>query len=202
MTSYFRFSALSLFTALFAYGCSVGASNANLTPDSSLGRAASSTRQNMTNSGDLYVASAYTNAVTVYQPGGTSPVQTILGTAKHPLAPAALVIHKNNLYVANAATGINSVSVYALGAAKPKYTITNGVAQPLALAVDSKNRLYVMNAGNGTITVYAAGRKTPHYAVANGVNGPQALALDSYDDLFVANYSGNTVMNIHRGLTR
>jgi sugar lactone lactonase YvrE len=201
MTNSLRISTLSVTLALVASSCSSGDSNAVVTT-SGFSVAAQVRRHIASTAGDLYVANAYVNTVTAYQPGGSSPVQTIVGTPDDPIAPSALALDLHNLYVANSASGINSVTVYARGAKSPKYTIRRGIANPQGLAVGSNGGLYVMNAGNGTVSVYGKSQRRPRYIVTNGIDGPQALALDSYGDLFVANYNGNTVTVYAPGTTR
>ena len=60
----------------------------------------------------------------------------------------------------------------------PPATISGGQSQPVALAIDGLNNLYVANYGNNTVTVYAPPYVSGSWtAIANGISLPLALAL-------------------------
>ena len=105
-----------------------------------------------------------------------------------------------DLYVAdfpacNPPCGRSSVSVYPPGASEPSLTITDGIGAPSALAVDSKNRLYVAEGTYrpGRVAVYAPGGKRPIRRITAGINHPSDLAIDASDNLYVANLNANSV---------
>ena len=100
-------------------------------------------------------------------------------------APSISTVHTNktieadistaNLYVANAVA--NTVTVYAPGETSPLRTIAEGVANPTALALDDKNKLYVANRASpgGTVTVYPPGSTNPARTIAQGVASPEDI---------------------------
>jgi hypothetical protein len=87
-------------------------------------------------------------------------------------------------------------------------TITTGINEPVAMAVDSSNNLYVANClncglgagayvnGTDTVTEYASGSATPTKTITfsgSGADIPFSLAVDQSGDLFVGNDAVNSV---------
>lgn len=114
----------------------------------------------------------------------------------------------NNLYVDQCISCIpqmrsthrgqqDAILVYAPGEKKPLRTITQGVHEPVAIAVDAAGNVYVGNAGSSqqhaSITEYAAGSTSVSRKITGGLKWPGRLAVDGSGDLFVANY-GTTVI--------
>lgn len=96
------------------------------------------------------------------------------------------------------------ISVYARNGSTPVrrfYDGADGLKQPIALAVDSKGRLYVANYSfgktggerGGEVAVYAADSSNRIKTITQGVDAPLALAIDPSDNLYVANWFGGTV---------
>lgn len=106
-----------------------------------------------------------------------------------------------DLYVAdfpdcNPPCGKPSVNVYPPGASKPSLTIKSGIEAPAALAIDSKERLYVADeplSNRGKVVVYDPGGVRPIRTIKDGVNRPVALDFDPSGNLYVANEDGNSV---------
>ena len=80
--------------------------------------------------GNLYVENEFSNNVTVYAPGSSSPLRTISQSVNGP--DALLFDGSGNLYVANYDSA--TVTVYAEGSTKPLRTISHGVDYPASLA--------------------------------------------------------------------
>ena len=144
--------------------------------------------------GNLYVANAAANTVTVYAPGSDSVLRTIAQGVNEPNALA--FDSARNLYVANAAA--NTVTVYAPDSDSVLQTIAQGVNDPKALAFDGTGDLYVANTGANTVTVYAPGSNSLLRTISQGVNAPDALQFGRAGDLQVGNvygggYSAGTV---------
>jgi sugar lactone lactonase YvrE len=86
------------------------------------------------------------------------------------------------------------VSVYSSGKKKKLLRkITDGIDDPVSLALDSSGNLYVGNYQADTVTVYAPGSSSPLRTISSGVLFAFALAFDSSGNLYVANYDTVTV---------
>ena len=125
---------------------------------------------------NLFVSNAQLSTVTIYAPPYTKlPAQTITTPNCN---PGALAFDSSlDLFVACPLS--NSVLVYA-----PPYTITptvitNGIAFPIALAVDEVGNLFVANNGGiNTVTQYAPPyTAAPIATITNSLKIPQSLAL-------------------------
>jgi hypothetical protein len=141
-------------------------------------------------SGDLFVANWRCSMcsdryyVTVYQPGGSRPVLKITKGIKVPLALA--VDSKGWLYVANNPPAYGGgggpfgwISVYAPGGSQPVRKVK--VRDPIALALDPSDNLYVANLVNhSSVLVYsAAGAAKLLLTIKVGVDQPTALLIGS-----------------------
>lgn len=139
---------------------------------------------------NLYVSNFY-NALSVYAPNKKVPSYQIqsLFSAAMALSPAG------DLYDAEQPGPYGErggkVKVYGPGKKVPKLEITNKVDLPAALALDTKQRLYVANDGN--VTVYAAYGSKLIRIMSAGLHAPRALAVDGLDDLYVADNVNDTV---------
>jgi hypothetical protein len=81
-----------------------------------------------------------------------------------------------------------AVSVYAPASRALVRTITDGVFEPLALAVDRSGNLYVANGENGdygNIAIYPPGSGTASRTITEGIYDPESLAFDSSGNLYV-----------------
>jgi sugar lactone lactonase YvrE len=136
---------------------------------------------------NLYVlnqsARNYYGSITVYKPGRSAPLRTLVGTSN----PIAMAFDSaENLYVVDYIT--NAVLVYPPGAIKPKYRFSDGVKQPISIAIDASNDIYVGNLGGPpSVTVYAASSRKLLKTLVNCVNWPGSLATDDSGNLYVAN---------------
>jgi hypothetical protein len=91
------------------------------------------------------------------------------------------------------APGPDNVAVYALpNVTTPIATVTNGVLNPLTVAVGADGTLYVANCkvtcgltGADTVTVYAPPYTGAPTTITSGVNYPALLAVDTAGDLLV-----------------
>lgn len=138
-------------------------------------------------SGDLFVANYPASGkgdgdITVYAPGGSKPVLRITSGIKLPWALA--VDSKNRLYVDNnpgawGGTGRSGwISVYAPGSAQPQRKVN--VKDPVALALDASDQLYVANLLNhSSVLVYSAGAKKLLQTIKDGTDAPSALLIGS-----------------------
>jgi sugar lactone lactonase YvrE len=146
-------------------------------------------------SGRLYdiVDQYYDGAVTEYDRGSVIPSRQIENDDAWALATDSA----NNLYVASCPScieyrshsGNGSVDVYKAGTTKLVRTITKRIDQPISLAVDTNDDLFVVNGSSPhpAVTVYAPGSSKPLRRITQGVTGPAGIALDASNDLFVMN---------------
>ena len=163
--------------------------------------------------GNVYVANAANNSVTVYaanRVGDRAPIATITGTKTELQTPWSLALDEaGNIYVANTAGGPNregSITVYkdaprGIVNHTPLVTIAGPytlLSSPRGVALDSKQRIYAVN-HVGTITVYAplAGREPAGMrdeAPVATIGGsqtqlmqPTGIALDTSGKIYVTN---------------
>jgi hypothetical protein len=141
--------------------------------------------------GNLYVGNEENDTVTVYAPGAVRPYRVLSQDINDPEAFA--FDSEGNLYVANGNGW--SVAVFSPSGELLR-NITDGVIGPGALALDSKDDLFVAdtNAGYGdTATVYAphSGRLIDTIRERRGA--PASLAVDSTNQLWVSMYGTNHV---------
>lgn len=144
------------------------------------------------NSGNLYVAqtgSDYQHAganVTVYAPGGTSPIRTYDTPSGY--CPCQMTFDPSgNLYVALEAA-IGEVIEYKAGSTKIVRTIksTSGESNqldPVALVSDDSGTLYVANPSYDNVTIYAPGSTTPERTLRE--LQANSLAVDNKGYLYV-----------------
>jgi sugar lactone lactonase YvrE len=132
---------------------------------------------------NLFVANR--DDVLEYTPRGHL-VRTIpLG--KH--APTGAVAFDKSGYL-YAVSDYFAVSVFAPESRKLVRTITDGIYEPLGLAVDRSDNLYVANGHNGydgNIAIYPPGSGTASRTITDGIYDPESLAFDSSGNLYVGN---------------
>jgi hypothetical protein len=138
--------------------------------------------------------------------GSAAPIRTIGGLDQ----PVGVAIDRaRHLYVlSSSSTGPGSIVEFAPGpngSATPARTITgpdHGLSNPLGIALDAAQNLYVVNysnadstggatdnGGTGSISVYAQGwrAETPPSRVISGLDRPLAIAIDGAGNLFTGN---------------
>jgi hypothetical protein len=136
-------------------------------------------------SGDLFVANYIGKGhgyITVYRRGGSKPMLRIKRDIKLPWALA--VDSKGRLYVANnpfywGGRGRSGwISVYAPGGSQPIRKVR--VRDPVALALDTSDILYVANVLNhSSVLVYSAGATKLLQTIEEGADPPTALLIGS-----------------------
>jgi sugar lactone lactonase YvrE len=131
----------------------------------------------------LYVANDKSAGISVYAPGGSSPVRTITDGIAY---PTSMVFDADgNLYVGNSLSAAAGVTVYA-----PNKTTMLRRLQPqqpiMALAMDAAGNLYAGRVRGG-VEVYAPGADSPSRTITTGVRSVGALAVDSKGNLYVLN---------------
>ena len=81
------------------------------------------------------------------------------------------------------------IAVFAPQSRQLVRTITDGIFEPLTLAVDRSDNLYVANGqnGQGDIAIFPPGTTTPSTTITQGIYDPESLAFDSAGNLYVGN---------------
>ena len=104
---------------------------------------------------------------------------------------------KHVVYVSD--EGVNAVFVYPAGVndPSPSAEITDGIADPLGIAIDPNGTLYVANfaggaSGSGSISEYTAGAVHPSLTITD-VNKPNSVAVDTHGNLYVGENTATTV---------
>ena len=128
----------------------------------------------------VFVSDQIEAAVNIYQTSklaqNPAPIATI--HAAHG-CPYNLAMNKHGtLFVADNCGG-NDIEEYAKGKTTMKTSITNGISNPLGVAIDTAGTLYVSNYPP-SITVYPFGSTTPSKTITGGgMTNPFGLTVDS-----------------------
>jgi hypothetical protein len=171
-------------------------------------------------SGRIYVTNSATSTVTIYAAnsnGNVPPLAVIGGSSTRLVNPTGIALDSTGkIHVLNiSANGRGSITVYPpLGAGigilnEAPIAEIAGIKtlldDPLGIAIDSQNNIYVANErggpvvrgkhfDKGSITVYPAGSDgniAPLATIsgkATGLSFPVSIALDSSDKIYVANF--------------
>ena len=166
--------------------------------------------------GNIYLANAGNNSVTIYQPGVVAPTITITGSDTGLAFPAPVAVGPDNtLYVANNSFNsfppVPSLTEYTNPAAgpvgnqdlSPTITIAGsnaGFVTPTGVVSDANGTLYVSNEfgganGNGDILIFQPGTNGNAFASAKidgpysdtGLSEPININLDSSGNIYAAN---------------
>jgi sugar lactone lactonase YvrE len=144
--------------------------------------------------GNIYVANSL-GPVTEYDGGRKKLTRTIKGTNR---SSFILVDGSDDLYVANCSLGCKGESVVEYGPRGKGVirTITDGIRDPLGLALDTSGNLYVADANFGRrnnqcyVTSYAPGQTKILKRITDGVHNAWGVAVDASDNLYVMNFNG------------
>lgn len=150
----------------------------------------------------------------VFESDQTEAMVNVYKTSKLPTNPAPLasiavskgcpygvVADKSGtIYVADNCSG-NDVEEFSKGSTTLKTSITSGISNPLGLAMDKSQNLYVSNYP-AAITVYAYGTTTPKETITGGgLADPFGLALDASGNLYIADFGALKVFEVKAGTT-
>jgi DNA-binding beta-propeller fold protein YncE len=162
----------------------------------------SDTRSATIERNELYVANLYAlqggqSDITIYGPGATQPLRTLVIGKTRPFTLA--FDGAGNLFVANQNVP-GSVMVYAPGTRSVSRTIRDGIDQPQRLLLDPSGNLYVANDGYpcnansacGSIAFYPRGDSSPKWIIKHLKNS-HLLAIDPSDNLYVIGNAPNTM---------
>ena len=146
--------------------------------------------------GTLYVVNAGNRSITEYPTGHTSPSFTITSELTSPYGIG--VDSKLNVFVSNLTGSVNG---YRHGKKSPFERIFDVGVNPVGIAVDSSDDVYIADDSTNTVYVIPSGGSTAHPSGLTGLDAPIGLAFDGYDALFVANLQGNSVGIYPKGAT-
>jgi hypothetical protein len=152
-------------------------------------------------SGNLYVANSSNNTVTIYPPGATTPSLTLHQDLTTPASVA--VDSKGNVWVSNELGSFEgSVVEFPAGQTTPSTVI--GGLNPLGVAVDSANNLYVENYNNSAafVSIYKPGSTKPSknfgasdllepLGIIVGPSGDVYVSDFYYDEVFIFSANGH-----------
>ena len=145
-------------------------------------------------SGNVFVASAYTNSVDEIYAAGGYKSYSILGIGALPISVA--VDGAGNVFLIGDTGGFTAGTVYEIVAAGGYSTVLTLQATSAAgIAVDGSGNLFLAG-GDGVSEVLAADGYTTMNAVASGFSSLSAIAIDGSGNLFVADEGAKTVDEI------
>ena len=139
--------------------------------------------------GSLYVSNVGSApAITVYSPGKEKPRLRIPTTGYYGIA----VDSKGDIFGTNVG---GTVVGYRPGKKKPFETI-GGFSNPVGIAVDGKNNVWVSDDSVNKVYVIAAGTKQVKDAGLTGLDSPIGLSFGNGDVLYVANFANRGPSNV------
>jgi hypothetical protein len=139
--------------------------------------------------GALYVSNVGSApAITVYSPGNDKPHLRIPTTGYYGIG----VDSKGDIFGASIA---GSVVGYRAGKKTPFETI-GGFSNPVGIAVDGKDNVWVSDDSANKVYVIAAGTKQVKDASLAGLDSPIGLSFGTGDVLYVANYANHGPPNV------
>ena len=124
------------------------------------------------------------NGISIYAPGQTKPKTFIKTSGYYGIA----LDSKGDIFATSIA---GNVYGYKPGAKKPFETI-GGFANPVGIAIDSKNNIWVADDSLSKVFTIPAGTKTVKDAALVGLNDPIGLCFGTGDVLYVGNYGAST----------
>lgn len=128
----------------------------------------------------LLVVNNGADTVTVYNPGGSSPLHTVTRGLKDPGELA--ISSTNDVYVVN----YWFVNIYKNGFQKRFKRIDHRAG---SIAIDASDNVYLSAAG--VVDVYASGAIEPTRTITQGLDFPVAMSVDKSGNLYVANYGSS-----------
>lgn len=138
--------------------------------------------------GTLYVANykmPITGYIAVYPKGASSPTRILTDPNAGDATADMRVDDKGRLFVADYS---HYVYVYHSTGDRP-YKKFKGISRGVALALDSRDNLYVSDYYAHAIDIFSLGATTPSRKITKDLWYPDALTLDSSGNLYVANVS-------------
>ncbi len=139
--------------------------------------------------GALYVSNVGSApAITVYSPGADKPHLRIPTTGYYGIA-----VDSNGDIFGTSIAG--TVVGYRRGKKTPFETI-GGFSNPVGIAVDAKNNVWVSDDSASKVYVITAGTKQVKDAGLTGLDSPIGLSFGTGDALYVANYANHGPLNV------
>jgi serine/threonine protein kinase, bacterial len=138
--------------------------------------------------GSLYVANEGNSTITIYPAGQSSPSLTISTGLDSNYG--VTVDSNGDVFASN--LGDDTVVGYKAGATSPFETIDfSNLGQPVGLAADSKNNLWVACDSTNAIYIVPAGSSKPQNSNFSDVAGPIGISFGKRDVTYVANFGAN-----------
>jgi len=135
--------------------------------------------------GALYVANEGNSTITIYPAGQSSPSLTISTGLDSNYG--VTVDSNGDVFATN--LGNDTVVGYKAGATSPFETIDfSNLGQPVGLAADSKDNVWVTCDSTNVIYVIPAGSSKPQNSNFSDVNGPIGISFGKHDVTYVANF--------------
>ena len=135
--------------------------------------------------GTLYVSNEGNSTITIYPAGQSSPSLTISTGLDENYG--VTVDSNGDVFATN--LGNDTVVGYKAGATSPFETIDfSNLGQPVGLAADSKDNVWVACDSTNTIYMIPAGSSKPQNSNFSDVTGPIGISFGKHDVTYVANF--------------
>jgi hypothetical protein len=135
--------------------------------------------------GTLYVSNEGNSTITIYPAGQSTPSLTISTGLDYNYGVA--VDSKGDVFATN--LGNDTVVGYKAGATSPFETIDfTTFGQPVGLAADSKDNVWVACDSTNAIYMIPAGSSKPQNSNFSDVTGPIGISFGEHDVTYVANF--------------
>jgi hypothetical protein len=135
--------------------------------------------------GSLYVANEGNSTITIYPAGQSSPSLTISTGLDSNYD--VTVDSNGDVFAGN--LGDDTVVGYKAGATSPFETIDfSNLGQPVGVAADSKNNIWVACDSTNAIYIIPAGSSKPQNSNFSDVAGPIGISFGKHDVTYVANF--------------
>jgi hypothetical protein len=139
------------------------------------------------------------DTVNIYQTDALSENPEPIATISEPPTgcPYDMAVNKTKtLFLADSC--LNQVEEYPKGSTSLGTTITDGLSNPLGVAIDKQQTLYVSTSSE--IQEYADGSTSPTKTISGGgLSDPFGLSLDGSGNLYIADFGASAVFELPAG---
>jgi streptogramin lyase len=140
---------------------------------------------------DVYVIDSVNNAIDLWEPGSTNLNTVLSSNQSQALGIGALggvAARAGAIYFSDSQNGV-IYEMYPDGSVASlasQTTLGSPLMNPLGLAVDTLNNVYVADSGNNAVEEWSPGASTVVPLVSSGLYSPSAVAVDDQGNVYIA----------------